>query len=224
MARAAPPITLVALIAACLVLALALVAPAAGARHAGANQRNSPTGKPARRRAPAAKPARRHVRRCSPAGIRRLRGTSRIERRVRCLVNKRRAAARLRPLRYDLCLDRAAERHARDMVRRHYFAHTSRAGRDLAQRVRAAGYVKRARGWRLGENLAWGSGGGSSARSIVSGWMRSAPHRANILTGGFRDIGVAVVRGAPVEGRSASSRPATFVVEFGARQPGRCRR
>lgn len=165
------------------------------------------------------------VRRCSPAGIRSLRGTGRSERRIRCIINVRRVRAGLRPLRYDRCLDRSAERHGRDMVARHYFAHVSRDGRDLSQRARAAGYFARAGSWTLGENLAWG-GGRAAARGAVRGWLRSPPHRRNIFSPRFRDIGVAVVRGAPVRGRAASraAHPATFVVAFGVRAPGRCGR
>lgn len=182
----------------------------------------------------AARPARRAarakrrgaVRRCSPAGIRALGGTARVERRVRCLINQRRALSHLRPLRYDRCLDRAAERHARDMVRRHYFAHSSRNGRGIAARVRAAGYLRRAARWRVGENLAWGAGASAGARRTVRAWLRSRPHRANVLARGFRDVGVAVVRGAPIRRdarrRGARRAPATYVVEFGARDGGRC--
>jgi len=162
-------------------------------------------------------------RRCSPAGIRALHGTARVERRVRCLINARRAHHRLRPLRYDRCLDRAAERHARDMVRRRYFAHASRRGRTPAQRARAAGYVPSRGRWRIGENLAWGAGGRASARAAVRGWLDSPPHRANLLGGGFRDVGVAVVNGAPVRGAGGRHTPtATFVVEFGTREGPGC--
>lgn len=162
-------------------------------------------------------------RRCSPAGIRALHGTARTERRVRCLINARRARHRLAPLRYDQCLDRAAERHARDMVRRRYFAHSSQRGRTPAQRARAAGYVPRRGRWRIGENLAWGAGERASARAAVRGWLNSPPHRANLLGGGFRDVGVAVVRGAPVKGAGGRNAPtATFVVEFGDRDGPGC--
>lgn len=169
--------------------------------------------------------AARHDRRCTPAGIDALHGSTRVERQVRCLLNARRARAGLRPLRYERCLDRSAERHARDMVRRRYFAHSSSRGRTLAQRARAAGYVPRVGSWRLGENLAWGGGGRSTARAAVRGWMTSPPHRANVLDGGFRDVGVAVVWGAPVarkQARSSGAPTATFVVEFGARRGRAC--
>lgn len=164
-------------------------------------------------------------RRCTPAGIRAVHGTARVERRVRCLLNRQRARVGLPPLRYDRCLDRSAERHARDMVARRFFAHSSRGGRTLAQRARRAGYVARGMNWRVGENLAWGAGRRGSAHAAVRGWLHSPPHRSNIFAGGFRDIGVAVVHGAPVKRANSSRdrRAATFVVEFGARSAGRCR-
>ncbi|HST39185.1 MAG TPA: CAP domain-containing protein, partial [Conexibacter sp.] len=112
-------------------------------------------------------------RRCSPAGIRAVHGTARVERRVRCLLNRQRARVGLAPLRYDRCLDRSAERHARDMVARRFFAHSSRGGRTLAQRARRAGYVARGTSWRVGENLAWGAGEYGTVRSIFRAWMRS---------------------------------------------------
>jgi len=180
--------------------------------------------------APAAGAARSHPKpekRCSPAGIRAVHGTARAERRIRCLLNARRAHAGLRPLRWDRCLDRAAERHARDMVRRRYFAHASLGGRTLAQRIRAAGYLPRRGSWTLGENLAWGAGRRATAAATVRGWLRSPPHRRNVFTARFRDVGIAVVRGAPVplpaRARGGVLR-ATVVADFGVRRPGRCRR
>jgi uncharacterized protein YkwD len=160
--------------------------------------------------------------RCTPAGIRALHGTARAERKVRCLINGRRLRVGAPRLRYNRCLDRAAERHARDMVRRRYFAHTSHRGGTPLQRARAAGYVPRSGRWSVGENLGWGAGAGATPAPIVRAWMRSPGHRANIMRHGYRDVGVAVVRGAPI--RSAGgprSARATYVVEFGARQQGR---
>lgn len=176
--------------------------------------------------APVADARSRAEQRCTPAGIRALHGTARAERRVRCLVNQRRAASGMRALSYNRCLDRSAERHARDMVRRRFFAHSSRGGGTPEQRARAAGYVPRGGGWTVAENLGWGVGAGADPRAIVRGWLRSPGHRANILRARFRDVGVAVVRGAPVRTAKGAARKAsaTYVIEFGARQNGaRCR-
>jgi uncharacterized protein YkwD len=46
--------------------------------------------------------------------------------------------------------------------------------------------------------------------------MNSPGHRANILNGGFRDLGVGVVAGAPVARRYDVG--ATYVHDFGVRR------
>jgi uncharacterized protein YkwD len=157
--------------------------------------------------------------RCTPSGIRALRGAARMERRVRCLLNGRRAGVGARPLRYNRCLDRAAERHARDMVRRRYFAHSSRGDGTPADRARAAGYAPRSGRWTVGENLGWGVAAAADPHAMVRAWMHSPMHRFNVLQPAYRDVGVAVVHGTPTRGPGRSRRArATYVVEFGARQ------
>ncbi len=131
-----------------------------------------------------------------------------------CLVNEERAQHGLVRLRPDKSLARAAERHADDMVRRSYFAHTSRSGSTFVRRIARTGYMSRARRWWVGENLAWGSGSRATPRSILHSWMTSPKHRENILYGRFRELGVGVARGAPT--RRSYSGAATYVHEFGA--------
>lgn len=132
-----------------------------------------------------------------------------------CLVNEERASRGLRRLRLNRRLSRAAVRHGRDMVRRDYFSHVSPSGSTLLRRIKHAGYIRGARAWWAGENLAWGSGGSANARSIVRAWMKSPGHRSNILDRRYRELGMAVVRGAPgVSGGPA----ATYVNTFGYRR------
>jgi uncharacterized protein YkwD len=128
-----------------------------------------------------------------------------------CLLNEQRAAHGLRKLRLNGRLSKAAARHARDMARRHYFSHVSLSGASFLQRIKRTGYLRRARSWSAGENIAWGSGGFATPRSIVQAWMNSPGHRANILNGRFREIGLGVARRAP------RGRGATYVNEFGYR-------
>jgi uncharacterized protein YkwD len=132
-----------------------------------------------------------------------------------CLINAERRKRGLPKLRFNRRLAKAAGRHARDMVRGEYFSHDSPNGSDFVDRIRRAGYLRgRSGGWSLGENLAWGSGSLASPRSIVRAWMRSSGHRHNILNRRFREIGVALVLDAPVDG---VDRAATYVMEFGRR-------
>ena len=130
-----------------------------------------------------------------------------------CVLNAERARRGLRRLRPNGRLARAAVRHGHDMVRRGYFAHDSLDGRDFATRIRATGYLHRAVGWTVGENLAWGSSVRGTPRMIVAAWMASPPHRRNILNRRFTAVGIAVVRGAPAD----VSDGATYVTDFGHR-------
>ena len=124
-----------------------------------------------------------------------------------CLVNVERARAGLAPLADNGGLALAAQAHANDMIARRYFSHTSLDGRTFDQRIRAAGYL----GGNLAENIAWGGGSLGTPRRIVSGWMSSAGHRANILNGLVRDSGVGVSAGTPEGGGGG-----TYVHDFGA--------
>jgi uncharacterized protein YkwD len=126
-----------------------------------------------------------------------------------CLLNKQRRAHGLRKLKENRRLDRASQRHANDMSRRNYFAHG-----DFVGRIQAAHYLRGARSYTLGENIAWGSWDLATPRRIVKGWMNSPGHRANILNGRFHEIGLGVARGAPVGGQD---RAGTYVTDFGTR-------
>ena len=131
-----------------------------------------------------------------------------------CLVNQERTRRSLRRLRGNWRLSLAARRHSRDMVRRSYFAHDSLSGMPFGERIRRTGYLRSARRWTAGENLAWGGGNRSTPRMNVRAWMRSPAHRRNVLTRGFRELGVGVVSGAPI--RRHVSQAATYAHEFGA--------
>jgi uncharacterized protein YkwD len=96
-------------------------------------------------------------------------------------INRVRAAHGAPPLRIDGRLERAARAHARDMLRRGYFAHG-----DFARRLAGFG----ARGPAVGENLGWGVGSRGSAQAIVAAWLASPGHRANLLRRGFTRVGV----------------------------------
>jgi uncharacterized protein YkwD len=126
-----------------------------------------------------------------------------------CLLNKERTSRGIRKLRDNGRLNLASQRHANDMSRRNYFAHG-----DFVGRIKAARYLKGARGYTLGENIAWGSWDYATPANIVDGWMHSPGHRANILNGRFREIGLGVARGAPVGGQD---RAGTYVTDFGTR-------
>jgi uncharacterized protein YkwD len=129
-----------------------------------------------------------------------------------CVLNAERARHRLRPLRLNRRLSLAAQRHSRAMARQRFFSHTSPGGGSFVDRIRSTGYLSGARSWTVGENIAYGSGSRSTPRSIGSAWMNSAPHRANVLSGSFRSIGIGIASGTPV-----GSRGGTYTTDFGRR-------
>jgi hypothetical protein len=131
---------------------------------------------------------------------------------IKCEVNAIRRANGLRQLATNYRLRAAARGHARDMVGRHYFAHVSPEGRDLTNRVQKVGYLRGARDWDIGENIAWGSGAASAPKAIVEAWMRSPPHRAVILNPSYTEGGAGIVHGTP-NGAPGE----TYVMDLGKR-------
>ena len=141
--------------------------------------------------------------------------TATVEHSVHCLINQRRADAGLGPVRLNPMLGQAAARHSNDMVQTGFFAHTSPAGATFIDRIAKTGYMRGARSWLVGENLVWGSGGLSTPASLVAAWMSSPPHRANLLRGRFREIGLSAARGTPIS--AADGNGVTVSSEYGYR-------
>ena len=132
-----------------------------------------------------------------------------VERATFCLLNKERTSRGIRKLRRNRRLDLASKRHARSMAARNFFEHGNFVGR-----IRSANYLRGVRGYRLGENIAWGSGSMGTPAEIVDAWMHSPGHRANILQRGFREIGIGVARGTP---NRSYENGGTYVTDFGTR-------
>lgn len=133
-----------------------------------------------------------------------------------CLLNRERSSRGLAPLRLDGKLGRAARAHSQDMVRRGYFEHDSQNGRSPFERMLATRYVPKGAAWTLGENIGWGTLTLAQPDQLVKAWMNSPEHRANILNGRFREIGIGIVVGVPVRDESlAGQAGATYTTDFG---------
>ena len=136
---------------------------------------------------------------------------------VLCLHNAERVRHGLPRLSENPRLRRAAARHTAHMVEARFVDHTTPTGSTMVDRIRRAGYTSGARGWSIGENIAWGSGRLATASQIQRSWMKSPGHRANILQGAFREIGIGIETGVPVQ-FSASQSGATYPADFGVRR------
>ena len=132
---------------------------------------------------------------------------------VTCLVNVERTSRGLKALKRDGDLAQAARGHSRDMARNHYFDHTSPDGDSVGDRIRKAGYGKPGDGWKVGENLGWGTDGRATPNALVDEWLNSPAHKKNMLTGAFREVGVGVAGGAP---KASTDLPgATYTLNLG---------
>jgi uncharacterized protein YkwD len=100
------------------------------------------------------------------------------------LVNQHRASLGLRQLVVSPALQASAEWKARHMAKYLYMSHSDPAppvARDTAERMAACGVSG---AW--GENIAYGY---PTAQSVVTGWLNSAGHRANIENATYAAIG-----------------------------------
>jgi len=109
----------------------------------------------------------------------------RAERELFASVNQARRAQGLAPLRWDESLAAAARRHAEVMAERGSAQHGFEGEPSLSARVKQAGVHFR---W-LSENVTRGP----SPEFIHTQFMKSPPHRENILDRDMDSIGVGVV-------------------------------
>jgi uncharacterized protein YkwD len=128
---------------------------------------------------------------------------------ILCLLNAERGAKGLPALHSNGKLRGAAKAWANRMVAGRFFAHEAGSS-TVTSRIKKTGYIRGS--WSIGENIAWGSGALATPQAIVNGWMHSPGHRANILHGAFKDIGIGIKIGAPGQGLSGG---ATYVTDFG---------
>lgn len=143
---------------------------------------------------------------------------SQVGKTIVCLLNVERKTRGLGQVRANPRLSRAALGHAKDMVAKTYFTHDSPSGASFIDRIKRTGYLNGGGRWTVGENIAWGSGPRATPREIVDAWMNSPPHRANILSKRFREIGIGIALGAPVGGKQQPS--ATYNTDFGTHKKG----
>lgn len=116
------------------------------------------------------------------------------------LTNSNRAANGAAPLTLNPQLTAAAQAFAEAMATQGFFDHTAPDGSTPGDRIIATGYDP----YTWGENIAYGY---KTADAVMQGWMNSSGHRANILNGSFKEIGI---------GYALSGSTAYWVQDFGA--------
>jgi uncharacterized protein YkwD len=107
-------------------------------------------------------------------------------------INRVRRAHHLRTVRLATPLARVARRHSSLMLKYDALSHSSFDGSSFSTRLQRAGKRRQ-----YGETLAWApAGAGVSARVLLGLWMHSPPHRAVLMNGRLRRVGVGRVFGA----------------------------
>src|SRR5918992_1258387 len=130
-------------------------------------------------------------------------------------LNQVRRAHGLKPLRQSGALAAAADVHSRAMAQFGFFQHDSRDGSSFAQRVQRFYSPSGHRSWSVGENLLWSTR--LSAAYAVQMWMHSPPHRRNILTPQWREIGLSAVKAARAPGVFGGRNVVIVTSDFGVR-------
>ena len=102
------------------------------------------------------------------------------------LINAKRTANGLAPLKIDDELQNVARIKARDMVDNNYFSHTSPTYGSPFDMIKSFRISYKT----AGENIA----GNSENKGAVEAWMNSSGHRANILNSSFNYTGIGVVK------------------------------
>lgn len=110
-----------------------------------------------------------------------------VQQSVLNLVNWHRERAGLRPVAVDARLTAAAQGHSDHLAREQIMTHVGAGWTDGGMRISNAGY--RWSTW--GENVAAGQ---ATSFDVMSAWMASPGHRANILQGRFANIGIAATK------------------------------
>lgn len=112
----------------------------------------------------------------------------RMRRQMLARVEAERSRRSLPLLAPSVVLDRVAQAHADDMLRRSYYGHKSPDGETVRERALAGGYPLRF----VGENIARGQ---STIDEVMDGWMASDEHRPNILSKVFTEAGFGLAIG-----------------------------
>jgi uncharacterized protein YkwD len=131
-------------------------------------------------------------------------------------INRVRRARKLPALKVSAQLSRAGTEHAKALALSGQFTHAWPDGSPFSAWVRryypAHGY----RTWSVGENLVW-QAPDLTARDAVRMWLASRPHRRNLLSRSWREVGLGAVRAQAAPGAYGGSDVEVAAAEFGRR-------
>jgi uncharacterized protein YkwD len=115
-------------------------------------------------------------------------GVTDAEDQVLALVNTQRAQNGCGALTHSQPLTALAQNFSAEMATRHFFDHTDPDGKSPWDRAKVLGITDLG-----GENIAMGQ---QTAQDVMTAWMNSPGHRANILNCSYHSLGVGVYYGS----------------------------
>jgi uncharacterized protein YkwD len=136
---------------------------------------------------------------------------------VLAVVNDLRQRHGLAQLRPSPGLAAAAREHSAEMAHDGYFAHESRDGTSVADRILAFYPLAAFSSWSVGENLAWASPDVTTSR-VLHMWLQSPTHRENLFASQWREIGIAAVHVAAAPGMYGGAPVTVVTADFGVRR------
>lgn len=140
----------------------------------------APTATPTKAPAPTAAPTKAPAPTTAPSNNT---GISNYASQVLQLINQERAKAGLSALTTNSTLKAAADKRAQEIVQS--FSHTRPNGSSFSSVLKDYGISYRA----AGENIAYGQ---KTPQEVVTAWMNSPGHRANIMNANFGKVGIGV--------------------------------
>jgi uncharacterized protein YkwD len=142
---------------------------------------------------------------------------SRYEQDLLSVVNATRSDWGRGPLAVSPGLTAAAELHTARMIQRGFFDHEAPGEASFWHRIERF-YPARSFGyWAVGENLAYGSPGIEPAAAVHE-WLASPAHRRNLLSKGWREVGLAAVHVEVAPGEYGGDPATVITLDFGMRR------
>lgn len=114
-----------------------------------------------------------------------------LERRAFQLINEKRAAQNLSPLKWNDDVAKVARAHSQNMAEYKFLSHTGTDGSMVDNRADRIGLSR----WRaIGENIAYNRGYAQPIEFAVERWMLSPKHKQNLLGENWQEsaIGISV--------------------------------
>jgi uncharacterized protein YkwD len=147
---------------------------------------------------------------------RRITAVAELERQVLGAINDLRRQRGLTPLRLNEQLSTAAREHSNSMAEHGFFRHASYDGSAFWRRIKPLYPPVDGHYWGAGENLVWASPG-LSATLALEMWLKSPPHRKNLLTPAWREVGIGGVHALAAPGVYKGLEVTIVTADFGTR-------